>query len=113
MRTLLASIVTRYVPIAGWLPAYRFGWLRFDVIAGLTVWALLVPEAMAYATLAGVPPEAGLYAALPPLVLYAVFSTSRHVTVGPSSAVAIMVAATVAPLAGGGSGRRRTLHREP
>ena len=101
MRTLLASIVTRYVPIAGWLPAYRFGWLRFDVIAGLTVWALLVPEAMAYATLAGVPPEAGLYAALPPLVLYAVFSTSRHVTVGPSSAVAIMVAATVAPLAGG------------
>ena len=101
MRSVLGSVVTRYVPILEWLPAYQLGWLRFDTIAGLTVWALLVPEAMAYATLAGVPPEAGLYAALPALVLYAVFGTSRHVTVGPSSAVAVMVAATVAPLAGG------------
>ena len=101
MRSLLASVVDRYVPIAGWLTSYDRSWLRPDIIAGLTVWALLVPEAMAYATLAGVPPEAGLYAALPPLVLYAVFGTSRHLTVGPSSAVAVMVAATVAPLAGG------------
>jgi SulP family sulfate permease len=101
MRSVLGSVVTRYVPIAGWLTSYDRAWLRPDIIAGLTVWALLVPEAMAYATLAGVPPEAGLYAALPPLVLYAVFSTSRQVTVGPSSAVAVMVAATVAPLAGG------------
>ena len=88
-------------PIARWLPSYDRSWLRLDVLAGLTVWALLVPEAMAYASLAGLPPEAGLYAALPPLVLYAIFGTSRHVAVGPSSAVAVMVAATVAPLAAG------------
>jgi SulP family sulfate permease len=101
MRSVLGSVVDRYVPIAGWLRSYDRAWLRPDVIAGLTVWALLVPEAMAYATLAGVPPEAGLYAALPPLMLYAVFGTSRQVSVGPSSAVAVMVAATVGPLAGG------------
>ncbi len=89
------------VPIARWLPAYDRSWLRPDIIAGVTVWALLVPEAMAYASMAGLPPEAGLYAALPPLVLYAIFGTSRHVSVGPSSAVAVMVAATVAPLATG------------
>ena len=88
-------------PIARWLPAYDRSWLRPDIIAGVTVWALLVPEAMAYASMAGLPPEAGLYAALPPLVLYAIFGTSRHVSVGPSSAVAVMVAATVAPLAAG------------
>ena len=89
------------VPMAAWLPGYDRSWLRPDIIAGLTVWALLVPEAMAYASLAGLPPEAGLYAALPPLVLYAIFGTSRQVSVGPSSAVAVMVAATVAPLAAG------------
>ena len=88
-------------PIVSWLPAYDRSWLRPDILAGLTVWALLVPEAMAYASMAGLPPEAGLYAALPPLVLYAVFGTSRHVTVGPSSAVAVMAGATVAPLAAG------------
>ena len=87
--------------IARWLPNYDRSWLRPDIIAGVTVWALLVPEAMAYASMAGLPPEAGLYAALPPLVLYAIFGTSRHVSVGPSSAVAVMVAATVAPLAAG------------
>ena len=92
-------------PIAGWLTTYERSWLRLDILAGVTVWALLVPEAMAYASLAGLPPEAGLYASLPPLVLYAIFGTSRHVAVGPSSAVAIMVAATVAPLAAGDGAR--------
>ena len=87
------------MPILEWLPAYQLSWLRFDAIAGLTVWALLIPEAMAYATLAGVPLEAGLYAAIAPLLLYAVFGTSRHLFVGPSSTVAILSAATIAPLA--------------
>ncbi len=101
--------IASYLPILSWLPSYDRRQLRPDIIAGLTVWALLVPEAMAYASLAGVAPEAGLYAALGPLVLYAVFGTSRHVTVGPSSAIAVMVAATVAPLAGGDSERYLTL----
>ncbi len=65
------------------------------------MWALLVPEAMAYAEIAGVPPEAGLYAAPLALIGYAIFGTSRQLNVGPSSTVAIISAAVVAPLAGG------------
>jgi high affinity sulfate transporter 1 len=89
----------QYFPIATWLPAYDRSWLRLDIIAALTVWALLVPEAMAYASLAGVPPEYGLYAAPLALVGYAIFGSSRQLVVGPSSTVAIMSAATVALLA--------------
>jgi hypothetical protein len=64
------------------------GWLGPDVLAGLTVWAVLVPEALAYATIAGVPPVVGLYAAVPALVLYAAFGSSRHLVVGPMSPTA-------------------------
>ena len=67
------------------------------VIAGLTVWAVLVPEALAYATIAGVPPVVGLYAAIPSLVLYAAAGSSRHLVVGPMSATAALSAASVAP----------------
>ena len=56
-------------PVFGSLQGYRRAWIRADVIAGLTVWAVLVPEALAYATIAGVPPVVGLYAAIPSLVL--------------------------------------------
>ena len=51
----------RYFPILTWLPKYQLSWLRADVVAGLTVWAVMVPEAMAYAGIAGVPPLVGLY----------------------------------------------------
>jgi MFS superfamily sulfate permease-like transporter len=71
------------------------------VVAGLTVWAVLVPEALAYATIAGVPPVVGLYAAIPSLVLYAAAGSSRHLVVGPMSATAALSAASVAPFAGG------------
>ena len=71
------------------------------MIAGLTVWAVLVPEALAYATIAGVPPVVGLYAAIPSLVLYAAAGSSRHLVVGPMSATAALSAASVAPFAGG------------
>ena len=73
-----------------------------DLIAGLTVWAVLVPEALAYATIAGVSPVVGLYAAPPALVLYAAFGSSRHLVVGPMSATAALSAAAVADLATGG-----------
>lgn len=91
----------RYLPIAEWLPGYDKSWLRGDTVAAFTVWALLVPEAMAYATLAGVPPEAGLYAAPLALAGYAIFGTSRQLDVGPSSTVAVMSAAVVTPVAAG------------
>ncbi|WP_416567059.1 SulP family inorganic anion transporter [Nocardia testacea] len=87
------------------LHGYRRSWLRPDVIAGLTVWAVLVPEALAYATIAGVPPVVGLYAAVPSLVLYALAGSSRHLVVGPMSATAALSAALVAPLAGADGGR--------
>jgi SulP family sulfate permease len=69
--------IKSYFPILEWLPNYRRQWLRFDLVAALTVWALLVPEAMAYAGIAGLPPETGLYAAPLALLGYAIFGTSR------------------------------------
>jgi high affinity sulfate transporter 1 len=86
------------------MPGYRRDWLRPDLLAGLTIWALVVPEAMAYADIAGVPVQYGLYAVPLAVVAYLVFGTSRHLVVGPSSTVAALSASTVAPvLATGGS----------
>ncbi|MBF6416141.1 SulP family inorganic anion transporter [Nocardia cyriacigeorgica] len=87
------------------LQHYRRGWLRADVLAGLTVWAVLVPEALAYASIAGVPPVVGLYAAIPALVLYALAGSSRHLVVGPMSATAALSAAIITPLAGSDGAR--------
>ncbi|MGB3716770.1 MAG: solute carrier family 26 protein [Candidatus Promineifilaceae bacterium] len=98
-----------YIPILDWLPTYNKQWLRPDLIAALTVWALLVPEAMAYATLAGVPPEAGLYAAPLALLGYAIFGTSRQLVVGPSSTVAVMSAVVVGTFAVSGTEEYITL----
>ena len=94
------GVVARAVPATGWLPAWRANWGR-DALAALAVWAMLVPQSMAYATLAGVPPVYGLYAAIVGLVVYAILGTGRELNVGPSSGPAIMTAAAVAPLAAG------------
>jgi high affinity sulfate transporter 1 len=91
------------LPVFTWLPGYDRGWLRGDLVAGLTVWAVLVPEALAYATIAGVSPVVGLYAAPGALVLYAAFGSSRHLVVGPMAATAALSAAAVGDLAAGGS----------
>src|SRR6478752_7207237 len=93
----------RRVPLLTSLRGYDRSWLSGDLVAGLTVWAVLVPEALAYATIAGVSPVVGLYAAPPALVLYAVFGSSRHLVVGPMSATAALSAAAVGDLAAGGS----------
>jgi MFS superfamily sulfate permease-like transporter len=89
-----------FLPILEWLPAYQKGWFRGDVIAALTLWALLVPEAMAYAGIAGMPPETGLYAAPLALVAYAIFGSSPHLDVGPSSAVAALSFSVVVGILG-------------
>ncbi|MET0771491.1 MAG: SulP family inorganic anion transporter [Candidatus Limnocylindrales bacterium] len=78
------------------LRGYQPGWLRGDLIAGLTVWAVLVPESLAYASIAGVSPVIGLYAAPGALLLYAMFGSSRHLIVGPMSATAALSASVVA-----------------
>src|SRR5512138_3588540 len=93
------SGIRRYVPILTWLPAYDRGFLRFDLIAGATVWGLLVPESIAYAGLAGLPPQAGLYTLLATLVAYAIFGTSRHLVAGATSAAAVLLATAVASVA--------------
>jgi high affinity sulfate transporter 1 len=85
--------------LAGIPDASRATWLGKDVIAGLTVWAVLVPEALAYATIAGVPPVVGLYAAPAALVLYAILGSSRHLVVGPMAATAALSAAVVGAVA--------------
>ncbi len=90
------------LPIFRTLAGYDRSWFRGDVIAGLTVWAVLIPEALAYASIAGVSPVVGLYAAPPALVLYAAFGSSRHLIVGPMSATAALSAAAVADLTTGG-----------
>lgn len=87
----------------GWVKEYRPRWLRADLLAALTVWAVLVPESLAYATIAGVPPVVGLYAAVPSLILYAVFGSSRHLVVGPMAATAALSASIVAVYAQAGS----------
>ena len=74
----------------GSLRGYRRSWLTADVVAGLTVWAVLVPEALAYASIAGVSPVIGLYAAPGALIFYAAFGSSKHLITGPMSATAAL-----------------------
>lgn len=100
---------TRRWPVLDWVPGYQRSWLRLDIIAGLTVCAILVPEGMAYAGLAGVPPEAAFYAAPIGLLAYAVLGSSRQLVVAVSSAVAIMSAATISQLAPAGTAEYVTL----
>ena len=84
---------------------YRRSWLRGDLIAGVTVAAYLIPQVMAYATVAGVPPVAGLWAALPALVVYAVLGSSSSLSMGPEATTALMTAIAIGPLASGDPAR--------
>ena len=87
--------MARFLPILGWLPSYDRSWLRPDLIAGLTVAALVVPKSLGYAGIAGVPIQHGLYAAAAGAILYAIFGTSRQSATGPSSALAAVAASAV------------------
>ncbi len=100
----IRPLVRRYLPITTWAREYPRAWLRPDLVAAITSWVVMVPVALAYAGLAGVPPEVGLTTAFAALTAYAVFGTSRHVKVTASSTMAIMSAAVVVDLAGGDAG---------
>lgn len=103
------TLVQRLLPGLSTLRHYRRGWLRGDVLAGVTVAAYLVPQVMAYAGIAGLPPEVGLWAIMTPLAVYAFLGSSRQLSVGPESTTALMTATAVAPLALGDSGRYAAL----
>jgi len=97
------SWTKRLLPILTWAPQYERKNLRSDLAAGVTVGAMLVPQAMAYALLAGLPPEIGLYAATIPVIIYALFGTSRQLAVGPVAIVSLLTATALAPLVEEGS----------
>src|SRR4030095_7222251 len=93
-----AKPLSHFLPIVGWMPEYRREWVTLDVMAGLALWALLVPEEMAYAGIFGVPPLMGLYTIVPPLFVYALFGTSRRLVVGPATGTGVVSPATVGAL---------------
>ncbi|MFI0087864.1 SulP family inorganic anion transporter [Streptomyces bobili] len=99
----------RLLPGLGTLLGYRRSWLRGDLLAGVTAAAYLVPQVMAYAVVAGLPPVAGLWAILPALALYALLGSSRLLSVGPESTTALMTATVVGPLAAGDPARYAVL----
>jgi SulP family sulfate permease len=91
--------LARYVPALGWLGRYQGSWLRGDLVAGLTTAAVVIPQAMAYATIAGLPVQVGLYVATVPMLVYALAGTSRPLSVSTTSTLAALTAAAVAAAA--------------
>lgn len=102
---VMTSIASAWTPGLVTLRHYRRRWLGGDVMAGITVAAYLVPQVMAYATVAGLPPVAGLWASLAPMAVYALLGSSRQLSVGPESTTALMTASALAPLVVGDPGR--------
>ncbi|MFY0635703.1 MAG: sulfate permease [Vannielia sp.] len=96
-------LLKRYMPVFDWGRDYTRATLSNDLIAALIVTIMLIPQSLAYALLAGLPPEAGIYASIAPIILYALFGTSRALAVGPVAVVSLMTAATVGQVAEQGS----------
>lgn len=105
MHPKLASLV----PICQWLPQYKSAWLRDDVVAGTTLAAYAVPVSLAYAALAGLPPQMGLYCYLVGGLGYALFGSSRHLAIGPTSAISLLLGVSLVDLAAGDMQRQAAL----
>jgi len=90
--------VSSIFPVTRWARSYNKEWLRPDIIAGITVGAFTIPEAMAYVSLAGLPPEIGLYSAMIALLVYMIFGTSKQLSIGPTSTISILVGSTIGSL---------------
>ncbi|WP_025661490.1 SulP family inorganic anion transporter [Rhizobium sp. IBUN] len=105
----LAPAAHRYLPILDWAPGYQTDWLLPDVLAGLALWAVMVPEGMAYAGIVGVPPIMGLYTIVPALIAYALLGTSRQLVVGPDTATGLISAVTIGAIASQGTAEFNTL----
>ena len=100
-RTTIKGLIGSYIPIADWLPKYKKSFIRWDLVAGITLASFVLPESMAYATLAGVPTYFGIYCCIAGGLIFALFTTSRQVAVGPTSSISLMIGSTVAVLSGG------------
>lgn len=90
--------LSRFIPMLGWAKTYSLSTFSSDLIAAVIVTIMLIPQSLAYALLAGVPPQVGLYASIAPLILYAIFGTSRALSVGPVAVVSLMTAAAIGSL---------------
>ena len=100
---MIPKTLARYMPILDWGRTYDTGALSNDLIAAVIVTIMLVPQSLAYALLAGLPPEAGIYASIVPIIFYAMFGTSRALAVGPVAVVSLMTAAAVGQVAESGT----------
>lgn len=99
------SLLEKYIPMLGWLKNYNITTAKGDLNAGITVGIMLIPQGMAYALLAGMPPIYGLYASIVPLLVYAVLGTSRQLAVGPVAMISLLVLAGIGAIAEPGSDR--------
>jgi SulP family sulfate permease len=95
--------IKQHIPILQWLPNYKKSWLKNDLFAGMTIGVILIPQGIAYAIIAGLPPIYGLYTAMIPQIVYAILGTSRQLAVGPAAMDSLIVAAGISVLAGIGS----------
>jgi SulP family sulfate permease len=95
----VASLIHRWLPVLNWTSAYQREWLLPDFFAGLALWAVMVPEGMAYAGIVGVPAIMGLYTIVPALIAYALLGTSRQLVVGPDTATGLISALTIGAIA--------------
>jgi len=92
--------IKSFLPILEWLPNYKKEWLKGDIGAGLTVGVMLIPQGMAYASIAGMPAVYGLYASIIPIIIYALFGTSRQLAVGPVAMVSLLTATAIGSFEG-------------
>ena len=100
----MSTVLVRLLPFLAWLPELRKpGGLRVDLLAGLTGAVVVLPQGVAFATLAGMPPQYGLYSAMVPCIVAALFGSSRQMVTGPANAISLTVLALVGPLAVAGS----------
>jgi high affinity sulfate transporter 1 len=99
----MCGLIAGFIPIFAWLPRYQKEWLRLDVVAGLTAAAVVIPKAMAYATIAGLPVQTGLYVAFMPMLIYALLGTSQSLSVSSTTPIALLTANQLALISAGKS----------
>ena len=109
MSRSISSRLSGFIPAITWLRDYQPSWLRADVVAGITLAAYLIPAGLGDASLAGLPPEAGLYACLFSGLFYWLFTSSRQTAITVTSAISLLVGATLAPISGGDPIRHASL----